>query len=214
MSADVLGYPGRGVSINFTSTPPATPALPPPSPPPAPAPRSSSAAPVVATASSAADFRSALANSSVSAVVLTAHIYLSGGELVLAGAGRDVLVSSDPARCQQATAAFAGRSWAPPPPGQCVIDSGGLSRAFSVGAAARLRLEGVVLANGRSGLPGGLALASPGAQIQATRVTFADSSSLSDGGAIAAGNGAAVHLTNCAFLQAWLENPCISLRCR
>lgn len=152
--------------------------------------------------SSTADLRAALADPSVSLIILSAHLLLDGREISLArpnpspGAAttlpnRSVTIRGDAASCPPTP---------PFPPGACVIDAGGLSRHFHVrGRGAALALDNVALVGG-SALIGGSVLVETGGVFSATRTAFAASRAVGDGGAVLAlGQGSSLALQNCAL---------------
>lgn len=181
--ADFDSFRGAGLTASWSSTPS-------PLPPPLPSgPRGSVAMPSrTVSVGSAVALAAALAVPSVSAVVLTAHINLTGvGQLVVTG--RAISVQG---RCSQ-----------PPqtaedvPDGGCVIDAALQSRHFLIIAGGSLALSSLALHSGTA-LQGGSIFAL-GATFAAQDCVFSGSSSLGDGGAVLGLAGSSVSLLRCSF---------------
>lgn len=173
---------GAGVQANWTSVPASAAsqaaALPPPAqpPPPAAGPRGGSAA-----VSDAAALASAVSDG-VATIALTSDISLRQ-------LNRSLLVRW-PLSIRGAC-----------PGGRCVLDAAYRIPHFEVAPGASLSLSSLSLVNGRSSGMGGSMLV-VAAALEATDCAFADSSSLSDGGAIAALAASNVTLARCAISNA------------
>lgn len=149
-------------------------------------------------ASSLADLERAFADPTVTEVILSDNIALTGTALVLTGAGRLLSLRPGASACSRSRAASV-------PTGMCEIDAGFRSRHFVVQNGASLTLQGLALTRGAA-LQGGSVLAIGGASASASGCLFADSTALGDGGALLAVNGSTLIVRGSAFRN------CSSLR--
>lgn len=192
--------PGLGLLANFSSVPPVTPKPPLPPPPsvspPRPAPPSQ---PAAVTALTLAEVVRAFSDPAVGTVTVAASLALGGAPLALQGAGRRLVVRSDPSACPQPPPADPAPAAAPRPTGRCTLDAGGLSRHFLVSGGAALRLENLRLRGGWAVQGGSVLAVGAGSLVEADATEISDSSSVGDGGAVLALADAAVFLSGCTF---------------
>ena len=175
---------GAPLTATFTTGPP--PPAPPPPPPPPPRALSPSGTASVATA---AALRAAAADPSVSVILVKGSLALDGQPILVQGA-RSLTVSSG-ASCGAA----------------CSIDAASQSRHFEVRGGAFLTLTGLVLLNGAAVEGGSVLVVGAGSSLLAAACTFANSTSVGDGGAIAAVGSASVVLQSSAWAEAAARDP-------